>query len=123
MQAHDNLRRKNWSRAISLYDQILSNTQQLSVTKKPTTVLACLLGRSQCYLEINKFENCIQDSLQILSILGDDSNCLPSLARTKRRLIYSYYRLDKLEVIIEKNIILAFILTLFRKQKKYWMTV
>lgn len=100
MQAHDSLRKKNWSKAISLYDQIISNTQQLSVTKKPTA-LASLLGRSQCYFEINKFENCIQDSLQILSILGANTDCLPSLARTKRRLIYSYYRLGKLEVIIE----------------------
>lgn len=104
MQAHDNLRRKNWSRAVCLYDQILTNTQQIVTKTTPSDrILACLLGRSQCYIELNKFENCVQDSLEILTILGKNTDCFPSLARTKRRLIYSYYRLDKLEVIIVKK--------------------
>lgn len=105
MQAHDNLRRKNWSKAISLYDQILLNTQMHnSLTKTlvpPGDRLACLLGRAECFENLNKFENCVQDSIEILSILGTSTDCLPSLARTKRRLIYSYYRLNRLEVIIE----------------------
>lgn len=104
MQAHDNLRKKNWSKAISLYDQILSNTSVTTTQKSiKDRVLACLLGRSQCYLELKKYENCIQDSLEILSMLGSNTDCLPSLARTKRRLIYSYYRLDKLEVFFKNK--------------------
>lgn len=99
MQAHDMVRRRNWSRAIALYDQILA---QLSVATAALTKsqkdrqIACLLGRCECLLELAKYENCLTDARRVLTLLAADQNdCIASVSRTRRWLIHSLCKLKK----------------------------
>ena len=122
-QAHNSLRRRNWSRSIVLYDQILG-TDIVHVDSAPTKLteskivsvsssakylklpkerrIQCLLGRCECQLELGKYENCVNDARHVLKMFADDQlkyiDCASSIAKVKRRLLLSLYKLKRYQV-------------------------
>lgn len=120
MQAHDMVRRRNWSRAVSLYDQILeqitaavtataivsansnntsnNNNTALARSQKDRQI-ACLLGRCECMLELSRYEQCLADARKVLALLADQSaDCLASVSRARRWLVHALCKLKKYTV-------------------------
>nr|XP_014088469.1 probable helicase with zinc finger domain [Bactrocera oleae]XP_014088470.1 probable helicase with zinc finger domain [Bactrocera oleae]XP_014088471.1 probable helicase with zinc finger domain [Bactrocera oleae]XP_014088473.1 probable helicase with zinc finger domain [Bactrocera oleae]XP_014088474.1 probable helicase with zinc finger domain [Bactrocera oleae]XP_014088476.1 probable helicase with zinc finger domain [Bactrocera oleae]XP_036214251.1 probable helicase with zinc finger domain [B len=112
MQAHDMVRRRNWSRAVSLYDQILeqitaavtataivsanSNNNTALARSQKDRQIACLLGRCECMLELSRYEQCLADARKVLALLGDQSaDCLASVSRARRWLVHALCKLKK----------------------------
>ncbi|XP_036325735.1 LOW QUALITY PROTEIN: probable helicase with zinc finger domain [Rhagoletis pomonella] len=118
MQAHDFVRRRNWSRAVSLYDQILaqisaaaaaatiasangnntagSNNNAALARSQKDRQIACLLGRCECMLELNRYEQCLSDARKVLALLADQSaDCLASVSRARRWLVHALCKLKK----------------------------
>lgn len=115
MQAHDMVRRRNWSRAVSLYDQILeqitaavtataivsanSNNNTALARSQKDRQIACLLGRCECMLELSRYEQCLADARKVLALLGDQSaDCLASVSRARRWLVHALCKLKKYTV-------------------------
>ncbi|XP_067648510.1 probable helicase with zinc finger domain [Eurosta solidaginis] len=118
MQAHDMVRRRNWSRAVSLYDQILaqistaativsaansnnnsagSNGNNIALARaQKDRQIACLLGRCECMLELSRYEQCLADARKVLALLADQStDCLASVSRARRWLVHALCKLKK----------------------------
>ncbi|KNC33902.1 hypothetical protein FF38_11029, partial [Lucilia cuprina] len=96
MQAHDNVRWRNWSRAATLYDQILSSPPLVSNRAQKDRHIICLLGRCECLLELGKYESCLNDARKVLSMLSEQqTDCLASVSRTRRWLVHALCKLKK----------------------------
>uniref|UniRef100_A0A1B0BWL6 C3H1-type domain-containing protein n=1 Tax=Glossina palpalis gambiensis TaxID=67801 RepID=A0A1B0BWL6_9MUSC len=99
MQAHDNVRWRNWPRAVTLYDQILNSppyTQTVNSRSLKDRHISCLLGRCECLLELGKYELCLNDARKIISMLSEQqTDCLASVSRTRRWLVHSLCKLKK----------------------------
>lgn len=91
--AHDLVRRKEWPKAFAVYDQILSPSTNNFKTPKER-IMACLFGRSECGLETNKHEITISDCKRLLKMITD-TDLNNTSARTRRRLIFSLYKLKR----------------------------
>lgn len=99
IQAHDNVRWRNWSRAATLYDQILSSPPLSNSRAQKDRHIICLLGRCECLLELGKYESCLNDARKILSLLGEQqTDCLASVSRTRRWLVHALCKLKKYSV-------------------------
>lgn len=92
-QAHDLVRRKEWPKAFAVYDQILSPSTNNFKTPKER-IMACLFGRSECGLETNKHDITISDCRRLLKMITD-TDLNNTSARTRRRLIFSLYKLKR----------------------------
>lgn len=92
-QAHDLVRRKEWPKAFAVYDQILSPSTNNFKTPKER-IMACLFGRSECGLETNKHDITIADCKRLLKMITD-TDLNNTSARTRRRLIFSLYKLKR----------------------------
>lgn len=92
-QAHDLVRRKEWPKAFAVYDQILSPSTNNFKTPKER-IMACLFGRSECGLETNKHDSTISDCKRLLKMITD-TDLTNTSARTRRRLIFSLYKLKR----------------------------
>lgn len=82
-QAHELVRRKEWVKAMELYDQVLS-TNTFKTPKERT--VACLFGRSECGAELCKYESVIGDCRRLLKMLTE-LDTLSTVAYVRRRLI------------------------------------
>lgn len=90
-QAHELVRRKEWTRAIDLYDQLLSSGLNKHSRER---VVACLLGRSECYLELGRHEAVVADCRKIIKLLAD-ANENNTGARARRRLVHALFSLRR----------------------------
>lgn len=96
MQAHDNVRWRNWARAATLYDQILASPPVVGSRGQKDRHIVCLLGRCECLLELGKFESCLTDARKILSMLSEQqTDSLASISRTRRWLVHALCKLKK----------------------------
>lgn len=91
-EAHDLVRRKEWARAIELYDQLLGSGLGKHISKE--RVVACLLGRSECCLELGRHEAVVSDCRRIIKLLAD-GNENNSGARARRRLVHALFSLRR----------------------------
>ncbi|EDW85385.2 uncharacterized protein Dwil_GK10580 [Drosophila willistoni] len=115
-QAHDMVRRRSWSRAVALYDQILSSPISQAQTQSQGQAqtqnggsgngttgaraqkdqqIACLLGRCECLLEMGMYEGCLADAYKVLTLLAEQSECLASVSRARRWLVHALFKLHK----------------------------
>jgi tetratricopeptide (TPR) repeat protein len=96
LQANDLVKQRrtnDWAtQAIVIYDQILSPAVNFKTPKD--RIIICLLGRSECYLEIKNYENCIQDCRRLLKLLGE-TEAIATEARIRRRLIHALIKQKK----------------------------
>ncbi|XP_059608674.1 probable helicase with zinc finger domain [Phlebotomus argentipes] len=67
-QAHEFARRREWAKAIEIYDQIL-NSNNFKTPKE--RVVACLLGRSEACAELNRHDTVIGDCRRLLKMLTE----------------------------------------------------
>lgn len=87
-QASEFLRRKDWAKAVEVYNQLLNkqgNKQQ---------VISCLFGRSECFSELGQFEAVASDCRRIIALFNgenDNTNC--SIAY--RRLIHALFSMRR----------------------------
>ncbi|XP_037940519.1 probable helicase with zinc finger domain [Teleopsis dalmanni] len=119
MQAHDFVRRRSWSRAVALYDQILA--QILTQSSNPNRSykdrqITCLLGRCECLLELGKYESCLSDARKVLALLSEQTDCLASISRARRWLIHA---LCKLKLYTEAEQILFDWIAEFNSQQNF----
>lgn len=91
-QAHELVRRKEWIRAVEIYDQLLSTGLNKNISKE--RVVACLLGRSECCLELGKHEVVVADCRRIIKLLAD-GNENNTGARARRRLVHALFSLRR----------------------------
>lgn len=91
-QAHELVRRKEWTRAVELFDQLLGSGINKQITKE--RVVACLLGRSECCLELGRHEAVVQDCRRIIKLLAD-ANENNTGARARRRLVHALFSLRR----------------------------
>lgn len=102
LQAHDHVRWRNWSRAIALYDYVLSNppfTQPLNNRAVRDRQITCLIGRCESSIELYKYETCLSDARKVLTMLGEQqSDCIASISRARRWLVHSLLKLKKYTV-------------------------
>lgn len=95
-EAHELVRRKEWVRAIELYDQLLGGSnngkQQININRE--RVVACLLGRSECCLELGRHEAVVSDCRRIIKLLAD-GNEQNNSARARRRLVHALFSLRR----------------------------
>ncbi|GAB0089527.1 C3H1-type domain-containing protein [Sergentomyia squamirostris] len=90
-QAHECVRRKEWSKALELYDQVLS-TNTFKTPKERT--VACLFGRSECSAELSRYDTVVGDCRRLLKMLTE-LDTQTTLARARRRLIVALYQLRR----------------------------
>lgn len=88
-EAHELVRRREWAAAIQIYDPILCPSTSNFNTPKDR-IISCLVGRSECYLELNEFESVASDCQRLLKMLSEGTS---TTARIHRRLIHSLYKL------------------------------
>lgn len=91
-QAHEFVRKKEWIRAIELYDQLLSVGFNKQINKD--RVVSCLLGRSECCLELGRHEAVVADCRRIIKLLAD-GNENNTGARARRRLVHALFSLRR----------------------------
>lgn len=91
-QAHELVRRKEWSKALELYDQLLTTGLTKHVSKE--RVVACLLGRSECCLELGRHEAVVADCRKIIKLLAD-ANENNNGSRARRRLVHALFSLRR----------------------------
>lgn len=94
-QAHDLVRHKEWQSAVLLYDQILSPTTSNFKTPKER-IIGCLVGRTECYMELRNYESAITDCRRLLKMLNEVDVCSTN-ARVRRRLIHALYKLKRFQ--------------------------
>lgn len=101
-QAHEFVRKKEWIRAVELYDQLLSVGFNKQINKD--RVVACLLGRSECCLELGRHEAVVADCRRIIKLLAD-GNENNSGARARRRLVHALFSLRRFSgACFKKNV-------------------
>lgn len=88
-EAHELVRRREWAAAIQIYDPILCPSTSNFNTPKDR-IIGCLVGRSECYLELHEFESVVSDCQRLVKMLSE-GQC--TIARIHRRLIHSLYKL------------------------------
>lgn len=95
-EAHELVRRKDWVRAIEIYDQLLggSNATKQPINISRERVVACLLGRSECCLELGRHEAVVSDCRRIIKLLADGNEHNNS-ARARRRLVHALFSLRR----------------------------
>lgn len=91
-QAHELVKRKEWSQALELYDQLLGSTQSKQTSKE--RVVACLLGRSECCLELGRHEAVVADCRKIIKLLADGNENSTGV-RAIRRLVHALFSLRR----------------------------
>lgn len=94
-QAHDLVRHKEWQSAVLFYDQILSPTTSNFKTPKER-IIGCLVGRTECYMELRNYESAITDCRRLLKMLNEVDVCSTN-ARIRRRLIHALYKLKRFQ--------------------------
>lgn len=94
-EAHDLVRHKEWHSAVQIYDQILSPTTNNFKTPKER-IIGCLVGRTECYMELKNYESAITDCRRLLKMLNEVDVCSTS-ARIRRRLIHALYKLKRFQ--------------------------
>lgn len=82
-RAIEYLNHKQWSNAFFCFDQLLENAVAKSLPSE--RLVGYLLGRSQCSLELKKYDDVIHDCRHIISMLTDDENAYSS--RVRRNLV------------------------------------
>lgn len=92
-EAHDLVRRGEWAAAIQIYDPIL-NANSSTVQTTTGRIIGCLIGRSECCLELKNFESVIGDCQRLLKMLPSDTEPGTTL-RIHRRLVHSLYQLKR----------------------------
>lgn len=90
-RAIEYLNHKQWSNAFFCFDQLLENAVAKSMPSE--NFVGYLLGRSQCSLELKKYDDVIQDCRHIISMLTDDENVYS--ARVRRNLINALFSLKR----------------------------
>lgn len=88
-QANEFLRKKEWARAAELYNQLLINKQ---VTK--SQMVAYLLGRSECFLELGQHEAVVADCRRIIKLLADKIEDING-SRARKRLVHALFSLRR----------------------------
>lgn len=91
-QAHELVRRKEWLRALELYDQLLQSGLNKQISKE--RVVACLLGRSECCLELGRHELVVSDCRKIIKLLADGNESNTG-TRARRRLVHALFSLRR----------------------------
>lgn len=91
-QAHELVRRKEWLRALELYDQLLQTGLNKQISKE--RVVACLLGRSECCLELGRHELVVSDCRKIIKLLADGNESNTG-TRARRRLVHALFSLRR----------------------------
>lgn len=94
IQAHDLVRSNEWLKAIQLYDQILSPSTNNFKTPKDR-VMACIFGRTECCLELGRYDNVVQDCRRLVKMITSEIDLNQTAALTHRRLICALYKLKK----------------------------
>lgn len=94
-EAHNLVRHKEWTTAVQIYDQILSPTTTNFKTPKER-IIGCLVGRTECYMELKNYEMCINDCRRVLKMFNEMDVCSTS-ARIRRRLIHALYKLKRFQ--------------------------
>ncbi|XP_066992775.2 probable helicase with zinc finger domain isoform X2 [Anabrus simplex] len=92
-QAHELLRRKEWCRAIELFDQLLAPGLNKGVPKEK--LVGFLLGRSECCLELGRHEAVVSDCRRVIKLLADADTGNNNGARARRRLVHALFSLRR----------------------------
>lgn len=90
-RAIEYLNHKQWSNAFFCFDQLLENAVAKSLPSE--RFVGYLLGRSQCSLELKKYDDVIHDCRHIISMLTDDENAYSS--RVRRNLVNALFALKR----------------------------
>lgn len=97
-QAHELVHQKEWQAALQLFDQLLNaapSTNPLASPKHPNKerTIACLIGRTECLLELNQYEQLVVDCRRLLKLLNEAE--LSATCRARRCLIHGLYKLKR----------------------------
>lgn len=87
-KAIEHVRKKEWIRAAEIYNQLLLNKH---LNKQQ--IVAYLLNRSECFLELRQHEAVVADCRKVISVLADRKDDNESNAR--RRLVYALLALHR----------------------------
>lgn len=88
-KANEHVRKKEWTKAAEIYNQLLLNKH---LNKQQ--IVAYLLGRSECFLELRQHEAVVADCRKVIRLLGDrkgDDN----ESNARRRLVYALLGLQR----------------------------
>lgn len=93
-QAHELVRRKEWSQALYLFDELLGHAVSKGLSKEK--VVSFLLGRSECCLELGRHEAVVLDCRRVIKLLqGAENNNSNLGARARRRLVHALFSLRR----------------------------
>lgn len=94
--AHDLVRQKDYTNAITEYDSILSApTSNFKIPKDQT--ISCLVGRSECHLQLKNYEPAVLDCKRLLKLTAELTNITNTRFRTRRRLVHALYKLKRFQ--------------------------
>lgn len=93
IEAHNLVRGKEWMNALLIYDQILTPSTNNFKTPKER-IIGCLVGRTECNMELKNYDAVITDCRRLLKMLNDTEIC-STYFRIRRRLIHSLYKLKR----------------------------
>ncbi|XP_055529882.1 probable helicase with zinc finger domain isoform X2 [Wyeomyia smithii] len=127
-QAGEHLRDQQWEKAKEIYDQILDATQNNCKLSKEK-IIACLYGRTECCLELQKYDMVAEDCRQLLILLNDNdsvsgscpeadpSSPIPSSASSSSSTASSSSVQNNLSATTESRVRKRLIHSLYKQQK------
>lgn len=92
-QAQELLRHKEWASALGLFDQLLGYAAVKGSSKERLVVY--LLGRSECCLELGRYEAVVSDCRKIIKLLGGSESSNNCGSRARRRLVHALFTLRR----------------------------
>lgn len=96
--AHDLVRQKDYTNAINEYDSILSpTTTNFKIPKDQ--IIACLVGRTECYLQLKNYDAAILDCKRLLKMItnAELADLTSTKFRIRIRLIHALYKLKRFQ--------------------------
>lgn len=90
-QAQELLRHREWVMALELFDTLLSQALVKNVPKE--RIVAYLLGRSECFLELGRHEAVVSDCRKIIKLIDGVNG--HTGARAWRRLVHALFTLQR----------------------------
>lgn len=87
-KANEYVRKKEWTRAAEIYNQLLLNKH---LNKQQ--IVAYLLGRSECFLELRQHEAVVADCRRVIRLLADRKD--DNVSNARRRLVYALLALHR----------------------------
>jgi len=93
LRAHEYLRRKEWVQAVALFNQLLEPIKSYETQNE--RVVELLSGRSECFSELGKYENVVNDCQKIIKLSSNSGGLSKHGSRAHRRLVLALVALQR----------------------------